>query len=100
MIDHVFGEVDRTARPGLDGKGDLAEVLGVDSFVGVPAGSLQSMVSGTRQGHAALVGRMAQHGPTVLDIAGAVLEHPSCKDARLTRIISVGAGAWRIRHHL
>src|SRR4030095_10082498 len=52
------------------------------------------------QGQAALVGRMAQHDPTVLGIAGAVLQHPSCKDTRQSRIILVAAGARRIGHHL
>src|SRR5207244_1616970 len=35
VIDHVFGEVDRTAGLCLDREGDLAEVLGVDRLVGV-----------------------------------------------------------------
>ena len=58
------------------------------------------MVSGTRQGQAALFGRMAQHDPTVFGIAGSGMEHPSCKDSRLSRIIRVGAGARFIRRHL
>src|SRR5215510_6451783 len=100
MIDHEFREVDRTAGPGLDGEGDLAEVFGVDRLVGVRAGGLQRMVSGTRQGQAALFSRMAQHDPTVLAIAGAVLEHPSCKEARSSWIILIGTGARRIGYHL
>src|SRR5262245_7689080 len=100
MIDHVFGEVDWTVGPSLDGEGDLAEVLGVDRLVSMRAGSLQHMVSGTRQGHAALFGRVAQHDATVFGIAGAGLEHSSCKEARLPRIIPVGAGARRIAVYL
>jgi len=34
VIDHVFGELDRTAGPGRDCEGDLAEVLGVHNLVG------------------------------------------------------------------
>ena len=41
VIDHVFGEMDRTAGPGLDCEGDLAEVLGVGNLVGVRARGLQ-----------------------------------------------------------
>ena len=40
MIDHVFGELDRTARPGLDCEGNLAEVLGVESLLGMRARGL------------------------------------------------------------
>ena len=45
------------------------------------------MVSGTRQGQAALFGRMAQYGPTVLGIAGAVMECRCCKNACLAGIM-------------
>src|SRR5262249_59923117 len=100
MIVHVFGEVDRTVGPGFDREGDLAKVLGVDRLVSVRAGGLQRMVSGTRQGYAALFGRMTQDYPTVLDIAGAVMEHPSRKHACPPRVILVGAGARRIDYHL
>jgi hypothetical protein len=48
MIDHVLGEVDRTATPGLDCEGDLAEVFGMDGLIGVRARGLQNMVSRTR----------------------------------------------------
>jgi hypothetical protein len=37
VIDHELGEVDRAAGPGLDGEGNLAEVLGVVNLVGVRA---------------------------------------------------------------
>ena len=88
MIDHVFGEMDRTAGPGFDREGNLAEVLVVGSLVGVLARGLQCMVDGARQGQAALFRRMAQHDPTVFRIAGPVMEHPTCKDSRLSRIVA------------
>src|SRR5215831_16169981 len=59
VIDHVFGEVDRTSGLCLDREGDLAEVLGVDRLVGMWARGLKIMVRGTREEHLALVGRMA-----------------------------------------
>jgi hypothetical protein len=40
VIDHVFGELDRTAGPRLDCEGDLAEVSGVGNLVGVRARAL------------------------------------------------------------
>ena len=89
MVDHVFGKVDRAAWLGLDREGDLAGVLGVDSLVGMRALGLQRMVSGTRQGQAALFGRMAQHDPTVLGIAGSVMEYRCCKNACLAGIMRV-----------
>jgi hypothetical protein len=44
VIDDVFGELDRTAGPRLDCEGDLAEVSGLDNFVGVRARALQRTV--------------------------------------------------------
>ena len=40
VINHVFGEIDRTAGPGVDCEGDLAEILGVGNLVGVRARGL------------------------------------------------------------
>jgi len=63
--------------PGLDRKGNLAEVPGMDDLVGVRARGLYRMVSGTRQGQAALFGLVAQHDATVFGIAGSLMEHPT-----------------------
>ena len=41
VIDHVFGEVDRTVGPSFDCEGDLAEILGAGNLVGVRARGLQ-----------------------------------------------------------
>jgi len=100
VINHVFGEMDRTARSSLDRKNDLAEILSVDGFVGIRAGRLQGMVTGTRKCHAALFGGMAQHDPTLTGIAGAGMEHPSGKDGCLPRILPIDAGARLVGHHL
>src|SRR5262249_39126923 len=70
VIDHVFGEYDRTVRPGLDDEGDLAEIIGVDGLVGIRARCLQCMVGGTCHGQAALFGRMTQHDATAFGITG------------------------------
>jgi hypothetical protein len=40
VINHVFGEIDRTPGPGVDCEGDLAKVLGVGNLVGVRAQGL------------------------------------------------------------
>ncbi len=77
VIDHVFGELDRTAGPGLDCEGNLTKVPGVDDLVGVRTRGLYRIVSGTCQDQAALFGRMAQHDATVFGIAGSLMEHPT-----------------------
>src|SRR5215471_10752667 len=59
VIDHVFGEVDRTSGLGIDREGNLAEVLGVYRLGGVWACGLKRMVRGAGEDHLALVGRMA-----------------------------------------
>ena len=41
VVDHVFGEVDRTIGQSFNCVGDLAEILGVSNFVGMRAGGLQ-----------------------------------------------------------
>ena len=100
VIDHVLGELDRTSGLGLDREGDLAEVLGVDSLVGVRARGLQGMVGGTRQGQPALFGRVAQHDPTILGVACPGMEQTAGKAPRLSRIVPVRAGARLFSHHL
>ena len=40
VIDHVFGEADRTVGQSFNCVGDLAEILGVSNFVGMRAGGL------------------------------------------------------------
>jgi trehalose/maltose hydrolase-like predicted phosphorylase len=40
VINHIFGEIDRTAGLGVDCEGDLAEVFGVGDLVVVWAGSV------------------------------------------------------------
>src|SRR5262244_3304295 len=77
MVDHVFGELDWTAGPGLDREGNLAKVPGMDGLVGVRTRGLDRIVRGTCQDQAALFGRMAQHGATVFGIAGSLMEHPT-----------------------
>src|SRR5271166_2174500 len=57
------------------------------------------MVSRTRQGQAALFGRMAQHDPAVFGITGSAMEYSTCKDPRLSRIIRLGVGARFMRCH-
>src|SRR5215813_10093941 len=47
VIHHVFGELDRTAGPGLDREGNLAKIFSVDDLVGMRARGLQRVVSGT-----------------------------------------------------
>ena len=37
VINHVFGEIDRKAGPGIDCEGDLAKILGIGNLVGVRA---------------------------------------------------------------
>src|SRR5215472_3631937 len=61
MIDHVLGDLDRTAGSRLDREGDLAEIFCVDGLIGVRACGLQNMVSGARKGHVRLYSRVAQH---------------------------------------
>src|SRR5262249_53900610 len=75
MIDHVFGELDRTAGLGLDCEGNLSEIFGVDNLIGVRARGLQRIFGDTCQGQAALFGRMAQHDATVFRIVGPVMEN-------------------------
>ena len=53
MIDHVFGEVDRTAGPGVDCEGDLTEVPSVNNLVGVRARGCQGVVDGACEDQAA-----------------------------------------------
>src|SRR5262249_18542895 len=77
VIDYVFGELDRTAGPGLDCEGNLTKVPGMDHLAGVRTRGLDRIVSGTRQGQAALFGRVAQHDATVFGIAGSLMEHPT-----------------------
>src|SRR6516225_93850 len=37
VVDHVFGEMDRTVGPRIDGEGDLAKILGIGDLMGVRA---------------------------------------------------------------
>src|SRR6516225_1345500 len=68
VVNHVFGELDWTVRPGLDCEGNLAEVVGVDGLVGMGARGLQRVISGTCHRQAALFRRMAQHDTTFFRI--------------------------------
>src|SRR5262249_54584154 len=77
MIDHVFGELDRTARLSLDCEGNLAEVVGVDSLVGMRARGFECMVSRTCHAQAALFRRMAQHDATAFRITGSWMKNPT-----------------------
>jgi len=100
VIDHEFGEIDRTAGTGVDCVGDLAKILGVGNLVVMPACSLQRVVSRARQRQAALLGRMAQHDPAVFGVTGSVMEHPACKDPRLARIVRISKDARFVGFHL
>src|SRR5215467_4257681 len=100
MIDDVFAELDRTARPGVDCEGGLAEVGGVDNLVGMWAHTLQCSLSRTGEDQPAFFGRVAQHNATVFRITGSLVEHPPRKGSRLSRIRSVDVGTRSIRGHL
>src|SRR6516162_2333689 len=100
VIDHVFGELDRTAGPRLDRKGDLAEVSGVRHLVGVRARALQRAISRTCEREGAFFGRMAQHDAPVFGMAGSRMEYAPRESSRQSRIILDAASTRFIRRHL
>lgn len=69
VIDHEFGKLDRTAGPGYDRERSLTEVLGLDDLVRLQTIRFEDMIDCAYQGQTALLGRVAQHDPTVLGIA-------------------------------
>src|SRR5215467_16296416 len=100
MVGNVLGELDPAAGPRLDRESNLAEVLFMDNLAGVPERRLQRGFSGTCQGQAALISRMAQHNATVFRIAASRMEHPSCKGSRLAWVIAVYRRIRFFRRHL
>src|SRR6516162_9093470 len=75
MVDHVFGELDRTIRQSFDGEGNLAEVVAADGLVGMRARSVQRMVNSARHGQTALFRGMAQDDATAFRVTGARMEN-------------------------
>src|SRR5258708_39858714 len=59
VINHVFGQADRTTGVCLDREGNSAKVLRVSTLVGVRARGLQYMVKGAHHRHATLFGPVA-----------------------------------------
>ena len=100
VIDHVFAEADRLPRPGLDGKGHLAEVRAVDRLAAMRERAFQRAFGRACEGQAAVLGRMAQHDAASFGISGARVEHAIGKGPRQPRIVGAGAGARLRQRHL
>ena|SRR5436305_7264779 len=88
VVNHEFAEVDCATELGVDYESNLAEIVRMGRFVRLRARCLHNVISRTRQGQATLFSSMTQHNPTVLGVAGAVMERSLCERCRLSWIVA------------
>jgi len=89
VIDHVLGEVDRSAGLGVDREGNLAGIGSVNSLVGMEARTLQNALSRTRQLQETIFRPVAKHNAAVFRIVGSLMKDPPRHGFGQPRIIRI-----------
>ncbi len=88
VVGHVLRQMEWFIRLGIDREHDLAGVVRTLVSVGIPTRRLDCVFDAARQGHLAVVGRIAQHDALILGVAHLGKENPVFESTCTTRIAS------------
>src|ERR1700759_1995260 len=100
MVGHVFGEMHRNTRLGLDAEGDLTKIFGLRDPAAVPARGFDHMINAAREAKAARKRSVTLNNAVICRIVGGLTKDLSTKCYRLARVVPVDCSGGLISRHL